>query len=155
MASASLTGGMPPLLGHRLRRLAALGGYVLPVWTAWQYNWKVEPWKTEAKAFNKKTMTYAILTDGSFSEDEEDVASPLGATVSARVTLKFTANGTASVAGEFVTGYDEKKQKYTIVKASGSATLVQSNDGGCLLFVYLTPKGLPPHARCLAVPRPF
>ena len=152
ICSPSETGETPPLLGHRLRRLAALGGYVLPVWTAWQYNWKVEPWKTLGKEFDKKTRVYAILADGSFSEDEAVLTSALGAEVTGRVTLKFAASGTVSVSGEFVTGYDEKKQKYTIVKATGSATLVPLDEEHGAVFIYLTPKGLAPHARTLVLP---
>ena len=127
---------------------------VPPSWTAWQYNWKVEPWKTLGKKFDKMTMAYAVLADGSFSDDEEVLASALGADVTARVTLKFAASGAVSVAGEFVTGFDEKKEKYTTVKASGSATLVPVDDDHGEVFIYLTPKGLDPHARCLAVPWP-
>jgi len=67
------------------------------------------------------------------------------------VTLKFTAKGTATVAGEFVSGYDEKKQKYTTVKASGTATLAPIDGDRIAVFVYLTPKNLSPHARCLIV----
>ena len=121
---------------------------------AWQYNWKVEPWKTLGKSFDKKTLTYAILVDGSFSEAEDVLTSALGADVTARVTLKFAASGAVTVAGEFVTGFDENKQKYTTVKASGSATLVPVDDDHGAVFIYLTPKGLAPHARCVAVPGP-
>ena len=70
------------------------------------------------------------------------------------MTLKFSANGTVSVAGEFVFGYDEKKAKYTTVKASGSTTLVPVDEEHGVVFVYLTPKGLVPHVRCLDVPWP-
>ena len=125
---------------------------VPPSWAAWQYNWKVEPWKTLGKKFDKKTLTYAILADGSFSDDEAVLTSALCADVPARVTLKFAANGAVSVAGEFVTGFDEKKQKYTTVKASGSATLVPVDEERGEVFIYLTPKGRVPHARCLDVP---
>ena len=68
-----------------------------------------------------------------------------------RVTLKFAASGTVTIAGEFVVGYNEKTKKYTTVKASGSATLVPVDDEHGEVFIYLTPKGLPPHARCLNV----
>jgi len=70
------------------------------------------------------------------------------------ISLYVSAKGTASVAGEFVSGYDEKKQKYTTVKASGTATLVPVDAEHGAVFIYLTPKGLIPHARCLAVPWP-
>ncbi len=117
-------------------------------------NWKVEPWKTIGKAFDKKALAYAILADGSFSEDEGALASALAADVKGRVTLKFAASGAVTVSGEFVTGYDEKKAKYTTVKATGSATLVPVDDEHAAVFIYLTPKGLPPHVRCLEVPWP-
>lgn len=124
----------------------------LPKLTAWQYNWKVEPWKTLGKSFDKNTVTYAILADGTFSEKEDDVAAALGAEVTGRVTLKFAANGTVKVAGEFVAGYDEKKARYTTVKATGSATLVPVDENGGAVFIYLAPKGLAPHARSLGLP---
>ena len=124
----------------------------LPELVAWQYNWKVEPWKALGKKFDKQTMAYAIMADGSFSEGEEDLASALGADVVGRVSLKFAATGAVTIAGEFVTGFNEKTQKYTTVKASGSATLVPVDKDGGYVFVYLTPKGLLPHARCIEVP---
>ena len=79
------------------------------------------------------------------------LASALSEEVVGRVTLKFAATGAVSVAGEFVTGYDEKKEKYTTVKATGSATLVPVDDERGAVFIYLTPKGLTPHARCMEV----
>ena len=131
-------------------RPVAPEGADAPSWTAWQYNWKAEPWKTLGKSFDKKTMTYAILSDGSFSDDEEDLTSALGADVPGRVTLKFAATGAVAVSGEFAM-YDEKKGKYTAVKATGSATLVPVDEERVVVFVYLAPKGLPPHARCVDV----
>ena len=125
-----------------------------PEFVAWQYNWKVEPWKTLGKSFDKKTMTYAILPDGTFSEDQVALTAALGADVTARVTLKFAASGTVSVAGEFVTGYNDKTKKYTTVKATGSATLVPVDEEHCEVFIYLAPKGLAPHARSISVPWP-
>ena len=125
----------------------------LPEWVAWQYNWKVDPWKMLGKAFDKTTRTYAILPDGTFSESEEDLAAALGEEVSGRVTLKFAASGAVTVAGEFA-AYDETKKKYTVVKATGSATLVPVDGDHGEVFIYLTPKGLPPHARSLDVPWP-
>ena len=92
------------------------------------------------------------MADGSFSDDEAATIA-LGADVTARVTLKFAASGTVSVAGEFAM-YDENKAKYTTVKATGSATLVPVDEEKGEVFIYLTPKGLDPHARCLAVPWP-
>ena len=120
---------------------------------AYTVNWKVEPWKTLGKSFDKKTFAYAILPDGSFSENEDVLTSELSSDVPARVTLKFSASGAVSVAGEFVTGFDERTSKYIIVKASGSATLVPVDDEHYAVFVYLLPKGLPPHTRCVEVPR--
>ena len=133
-----------------------IGGYaVAEDWfEAYTVNWKVEPWKTLGKSFDKKTLTYAILADGTFSEDEDVLTSALGAEVTGRVTLKFAASGTVSVSGEFVTNYDERAKKYKTVKASGSATLVPVDEEGCIVFVYLTPKGLSPHARCLDMAMP-
>ena len=130
-----------------------IGGYaVAEDWfEAYTVNWKVEPWKTLGKSFDKKTFAYAILPDGSFSEDEDVLTSALSADVHARVTLKFAATGAVAIAGEFVTGYDEKKQKYTIVKATGSAALVPVDNERGAVFIYLTPKGLTPHARCMEV----
>lgn len=119
---------------------------------AYTVNWKAEPWKTLGKKFAKKARTYAILSDGTFSENEEDLASALGADVVGRVALKFRANGTALVSGEFVSSYDEKTKKYKIVKASGSATLVPVSEDNISVFVYLTPKDLAPHSRCLTMP---
>ncbi len=126
----------------------------LPEWTAWQYNWKVEPWKTLGKKFDKTTQVYAIRKDGSFIDGDEAATVALGEEVTGCVTLKFTASGAASVSGEFVTGYDEKKQKYATVKATGSATLVPMDEETVSVFIYLTPKGLDPHARCLDVQWP-
>ena len=133
-----------------------IGGYAaVDDWfKAYTVNWKVEPWKTLGKKFDKQTRVYAILSDGTFSESETDLTSALGAEVTGRVTLKFAAGGTVSVSGEFVTGYDEKKQKYTTVKATGSATLVPVDEGHGEVFIYLTPKGLAPHARYIEVPWP-
>ena len=42
----------------------------------------------------------------------------------------------------------------TTVKATGSATLVPVDGDHGEVFIYLTPKGLPPHARCMEVPWP-
>ena len=126
----------------------------LPEFVAWQYNWKVEPWKALGKKFDRQTAAYAIMADGSFSENEENLASALGAGVVGRVSLKFGATGAVTIAGEFVTGFNEKTQKHTTVKASGSATLVPVDEEGGYVFIYLTPKGLPPHARCVDVPWP-
>ena len=47
------------------------------------------------------------------------------------------------------------KGKYTTVKATGSATLVPVDEECVIVFVYLTPKGLPPHVRCMVVPWPI
>ena len=123
-------------------------------WTAWQYNWKVEPWKTLGKSFDKKTLAYAIMADGTFLDGEAALTSELGADVPGRVTLKFSASGAVSVAGEFAAGYNDKTGKYTIVKATGSATLVPVGDGRFAVFVHLAPKGLPPHARRMEIPLP-
>ena len=127
---------------------------------AWQHNWKVEPWKAVGKSFDKREYVYVVKADGSFSTSDEDVASPFGTEVLGKVTLKFSANGTAKVAGEFAT-YDAdgniamKNGKPVTVKASGSATLLPTvgEDGETryLVFVYLAPKGLPPHARCMEI----
>ncbi|MGN0833240.1 MAG: carboxypeptidase regulatory-like domain-containing protein [Kiritimatiellia bacterium] len=121
-------------------------------WTAWQYNWKAAPWNAIGKSFDKQTLVYAILADGSCSEAEADVAAPLGEDVAGRVALKFAANGTATVAGEFVVGFDERTGTYKTVKASAAATLVPVDESRCAVFVYLTPKGLLPHARALTLP---
>ena len=83
-------------------------------------------------------------------EGEEALSAPLGEDVIGRVTLKFSAKGTVTVSGEFSL-YDEKKAKYTTVKASGSATLVPVDEKHGAAFTYLTPKGLSPHARCVTM----
>ena len=126
----------------------------LPEFAAWQYNWKVEPWKALGKKFDKQTVSYAIMVDGSFSDDEEDLVAPLGAEVVGRATLKFAATGAVTIAGEFATGFNERTHKYTTVKASGSATLVPVDEYHGEVFIYLAPKGLPAHARCIEVPWP-
>ena len=126
----------------------------LPELVAWQYNWKVEPWKALGKKFDRQTAAYAIMDDGSFSENEEDIAASLGAEVVGRVTLKFAATGAVTIAGEFVTGFNERTHKYTTVKASGSATLVPVDEDHGEVFIYLTPKDLPPHVRCIDVQWP-
>ena len=130
-----------------------IGGHasVTDWFEAYTVNWKIEPWNKLGKSFDKQTRTYAILSGGSFSEDKANIDAELGETVVGRVTLKFSANGSVSVAGEFVFGYDERKARYTTVKASGSATLVPVDEDHGVVFVYLTPKGLSPHARCLEV----
>lgn len=71
-----------------------------------------------------------------------------------RVTVKLAASGAANVVGEFVAGYNEKTKKHTTVKATGSATLVPMDETHGVVFIYLTPKGLDPHARCVGVPWP-
>ena len=86
--------------------------------------------------------------------NEDVLTSALGAEVTGRVTLKFKADGTAAVAGEFVASCDETTKKCKTVKASGSATLVPVDEEHGVVFVYLAPKGLSPHARCLSVPWP-
>ena len=133
-----------------------IGGYaVAEDWfEAYTVNWKVEPWKTLGKSFDKTTMVYAIGADGEFIDGDEAATVALSEEVPGRVTLKFAASGAVTIAGEFVTGYDEKKQKYTVVKATGSATLVPVDDERGAVFIYLTPKGLAPHARCVEVPWP-
>ncbi|MBQ2624510.1 MAG: leucine-rich repeat protein [Kiritimatiellae bacterium] len=133
-----------------------IGGYaVAEDWfEAYTVNWKVEPWKTLGKSFDKKTFAYAIREDGMFIDDDDAATVALGADVPARVTLKFAATGAVTIAGEFVTGYDVMKSKYTTVKATGSATLVPVDDERGAVFIYLTPKGLTPHARCMEVRLP-
>jgi len=122
---------------------------------AWQYGWSVEPWKTVGKAFDKKTLTYAVLADGRCSEREEDVAAALSEDVVAKVTLKFASTGAVTVSGEFVSGYDKKKSKYTTVKSSASTKVlpIVGEDGTYRysVFVSLSPKGLPTHTRCVTV----
>ena len=95
--------------------------------------------------------TFRGVSPRTFVDGEEAKATPLGGEVVGRVTVKCAANGTVGTAGEFVTGYDEKKQKYTTVKATGSATLVPVNEDDFIVIVYLTPKGLAPHTRSLEV----
>jgi len=147
---------------------------------AWQYDWKAEPWKTAGKSFDKKTLSYYIAADGSVvdEDDEEGMvaiggalgerALPAGETsgavdgtnVMAKVTLKFAASGAVTVAGEFVVLDADgnpvyKNKKLQTVKATGSATLLPTHDEtGDLryhVFVYLAPKGLPAHVRCVEV----
>ena len=133
-----------------------VGGYAAADdwFEAYTVNWKVEPWKTLGKSFDKKTLTYAIREDGEFIDGDEAATVALSEEVTGRVTLKFSASGAVSVAGEFVAGYNDKTGKYTIVKATGSATLVPVGDGRFAVFVHLAPKGLPPHARCIEAPWP-
>ena len=132
---------------------AAWGHTALPEWTAWQYNWKVDPWKDVGKKFDKQTQIYAILSSGECSEDKDDIEAVLGVEVVGRVTLKFAASGTVSVSGEFVSGAcNDKTKKYPTVKATGSATLVPVDEDHGEVFIYLAPKGLPPHARSFSVP---
>ena len=105
---------------------------------AWQYNWKVEPWKAEAKVLAKRELIVYETDNGV-------------------VTLKFGSNGAVSVAGVFATG-EVKKGKLVTVTATGSATVLPTvgEDGEThyLVFVYLAPKGLSPHARCVEIPFP-
>ena len=121
---------------------------------AWQYNWKVEPWKALGKSFDKTTMVYAIGADGEFIDGDEAATVALSEEVPGRVTLKFAASGAVTIAGEFVTGYTEKTKKYATVKATGSATLVPVDEEKGEVFIYLAPKGFLPHARCIEVPWP-
>ncbi len=127
-----------------------IGGYAaVEGWfEAYTVNWKVDPWKTLGKSFDKKVQVYAIRADGTFIDGDDAATVALGADVTGRVTLKFAASGAVSVSGEFAI-YDEKKDKYTTVKATGSATLVPIGDERGAVFIYLTPKGLSPHARSL------
>ena len=134
-----------------------IGGYaaVEDWFDAYTANWKVEPWKALGKKFDKATMVYAILSDGTLSDDEKYDTVALGEAVTGRVTLKFAATGAVTIAGEFVTGaYNDKTKKYPTVKATGSATFVPVDDEHGAVFIYLTPKGLPPHTRCVTVPWP-
>jgi hypothetical protein len=130
------------------------GSPVQMEWGAWQNLWKAEPWKSLGKLFDKMTQTYAISADGTFIDGDEAVAAALGEEVAGRVTLKFAANGTVAVAGEFVTAYNKDTKKCSTVKATGSATVVPTDEESCRVFIYLTPKGLPPHARSMDVPWP-
>ena len=127
-----------------------IGGYAaVEGWfEAYTVNWKVDPWKTLGKSFDKKVQVYAIRADGTFIDGDDAATVALDADVTGRVTLKFAASGTVAVSGEFAI-YDEKKGKYTTVKAIGSATLVPIGDERGAVFIYLTPKGLSPHARSL------
>jgi len=123
---------------------------------AWQYNWKAEPWKTVGKSFDKRTVEYWVKADGSIQTSGQETASPLLVEDAvAKVTLKLAASGAVTVTGEFVAGNDAKNGKYTTVKATGSATLLPTvdEDGETryVVFVYLAPKGLAPHARCVEV----
>ena len=133
-----------------------IGGYaaVEDWFDAYTANWKVEPWKALGKKFDKQTMVYAILADGTLSDDENYDTVALGEDVAGRVSLKFAASGAVTVTGEFVTAYNDKTKKYTTIKATGSATLVPVDNEHGAVFIYLTPKGLPPHARCVDVPLP-
>lgn len=130
-----------------------IGGYaeVADWFEAYTVNWKVEPWKTLGKAFDKQIRTYAIVSDGTISEREDDLSASLGESIAGRVSLKFAANGNVSVAGEFVAGYDAKKARYATVKATGAATLVPVDGERGVVFVYLTPKGLSPYVCCMEV----
>lgn len=130
-----------------------IGGYaeVADWFEAYTVNWKVEPWKTLGKAFDKQIRTYAIMSDGTISEREDDLSASLGESIAGRVSLKFAANGNVSVAGEFVAGYDAKKARYATVKATGAATLVPVDGERGVVFVYLTPKGLSPYVCCMEV----
>ena len=121
---------------------------------AYTVNWKIDPWKTLGKKFDKKTIAYTILSGGSIIDGDEAATTALGEEVTGRVMLKFTASGSVSVSGEFVSGaYNDKTKKYPTVKATGSATLVPVDSERFEVFIYLTPKGLPPHARCLDMER--
>lgn len=130
-----------------------IGGYaeVADWFEAYTVNWKVEPWKTLGKAFDKQIRTYTIMSDGTISEREDDLSASLGESIAGRVSLKFAANGNVSVAGEFVAGYDAKKARYATVKATGAATLVPVDGERGVVFVYLTPKGLSPYVCCMEV----
>ncbi len=100
-------------------------------------------------------MAYVILADGTLSDDEKYDTVALGEDVAGRVTLKFAATGAVTIAGEFVSGaYNDKTKKYPTVKATGSATLVPVGEEHGEVFIYLTPKGFPPHTRCVTVPWP-
>ena len=135
----------------------AIGGYagVEDWFDAYTANWKVEPWKALGKKFDKATMAYVILADGTLSDDENYATVALSEEVTGRVSLKFAASGAVTVAGEFVSGaYNDTTKKYPTVKATGSATLVPVGEEHGEVFVYLTPKGLPPHTRCVTVPWP-
>ena len=113
----------------RRERVVTNGVIVADLFDAWQYNWKTEPWKSIGMSFDKREVSYE--------------------TDNGTVTLKFSAKGTAKVAGEFTDASGK------VVKASGSATLLPTvgEDGETryLVFVYLAPKGLATHARCLEV----
>mgnify|MGYP004645949561 CR=1 FL=1 len=130
-----------------------IGGYaeVADWFEAYTVNWKVEPWKTLGKAFDKQIRTYAIMSDGTISEREDDLSASLGESIAGRVSLKFASNGNVSVAGEFVAGYDAKKARYATVKATGAAMIVPVDGERGVVFVYLTPKGLSPYVCCVEV----
>lgn len=108
----------------------AFGRLQATLFDAWGYDWKSEPWKSEAADFKGRVVEYET--------DDPD----------GTVTATFAANGTAKVAGTFLTG-EMKGEKPVTVKASGSTTLLPMDDGTYRVFIYLAPKGLSPHARCL------
>jgi len=92
-----------------------------------------------------------------------------GTNVTGKVTLKFAAGGAVTVAGEFVQLDADgqpvyKNKKLQTVKATGSATMLPYSDADGVLseddeaddirycvFIYVAPKNLPVHARCVEV----
>ena len=89
--------------------------------SSYQNLWKVEPWKTELKDYAKANPTVVVEVGGE-GESGGFVETALPATTGT-VTLKLAASGAVTAKGDFVVGYDDKKQK-DIVYSSSCSTVV-------------------------------
>ena len=126
---------------------------------AWQDNWKLSHWQDLGeKLFGTRgrTETYAVLSNGTFSTSSEDLAASFGESVIGKVTLTYSQKGTVKTAGEFVTGYDVRKEKYVTVKTTGSAAVCATSKDpfAGLVFVYFAPnasKSFDGHVRIVQI----
>ncbi|MBQ9432200.1 MAG: hypothetical protein IJU44_11690, partial [Kiritimatiellae bacterium] len=109
------------------------------LFTAYQNNWKNEPWKTLGKELANTVYAYeAEDADGNAGE----------------VSLKLQATGNVTVVARFVTGADARTGKEVVYSASGSAVLCPQPDGGYVAFVYLPPKAgkFGGYCECVEIP---
>ena len=90
---------------------------------AWQNLWKAEPWKSAMAARAKDVPTYNQNVDGG------------------TVSLKFAASGAVTAKGEFVVGFDEKKNKDIVYAATCSSVLIPEGDRVYIVFAPNGAKG--------------
>ena len=91
--------------------------------SSYQNLWKVEPWKTEMKDYAKANPTVVVEIGNGEGESGGFVETALPATTGT-VTLKLAASGAVTAKGDFVVGYDDKKQKDIMYSSSCSTVVI-------------------------------